>query len=351
MTTVATSVTSQTGLLFPEQLPEDSPRSEKTFLAAIQEALHLAMAHDPNVCCLGEDIGLNGGVFRVTDGLQAKYGDLRVLDTPLSECGILGVATGMAMYGLRPVAEIQFSDYMFPGFDQIVSEMAKTRYRSGADYTCPVVVRSPYGGGIKGGLYHSQSPEAYYTHTPGLQVVIPSTPYDAKGLLLSAIASNDPVIYLEPKRIYRSMKESIPEAPYSIPLGKARLVQEGSELTIVTYGAMVDWCQKAAERLHAEEGASIEIVDLRSLVPLDEATILASLQKTGRVVVVHEAPKTGGFASEIAALIAEKAVDSLKAPVRRVTGFDTPFPYSLEAYYLPHPARILQVLRETLFYQ
>jgi pyruvate dehydrogenase E1 component beta subunit len=319
-----------------------------TLIQAINDALKLEMAADDRVVVLGEDVGISGGVFRATEGLFTQYGANRVLDMPLSETGIIGSAIGMAVYGLKPVAEIQFSDFIYPAFDQIVSEMAKFRYRSGGEYPCPVVVRTPIGGGIKGGHYHSQSPEAYFTHTPGLQVVIPSTPEDAKGLLASAIRSEDPVIFMEPKRIYRTLKAEVSEEAFTIPIGKARVVQEGTDLSIITYGAMVEVCEKAAQKALAEDGARIEIIDLRTLVPMDEASVLASVKKTGRAMVVYEAPKTGGFGAEVAAVIAERAIDSLKAPILRVAGFDTPFPYTLEHIYLPHPARVLRAIRECL---
>lgn len=326
--------------------PEITP--EITMVQAINQALSQAMAADDSIVVLGEDVGLNGGVFRTTEGLQQRYGENRVMDTPLSESGIVGSAVGMAIYGLRPVAEIQFADFVYPAFDQIVSELAKLRYRSGGEFDAPVVVRMPYGGGIRGGHYHSQSPEAYFCHTPGLTVVIPSTPYDAKGMLLTALQGKDPVIFMEPKKLYRSFKQAVPAEPYTVPIGPARLVQAGSDVTLCCYGAMVEVCEKAAEKASEERGLSIEIIDLRTLYPVDEATILASVKKTGRAVVVYEAPKTGGYGAEIAALIAEKAVDSLKGPVKRVGGFDTPFPYALEAVYLPHPVRVLQAIYEAV---
>jgi pyruvate dehydrogenase E1 component beta subunit len=322
--------------------------AEMTLVKAINDGMACALADDDTVVVLGEDVGVNGGVFRATEGLYDRFGENRVMDTPLSETGIVGVAIGMAVYGLKPVAEIQFGDYTFPAFDQITSELAKMRYRSGGQFNCPVVVRTPYGGGIRGGTYHSQSPEAYFTHTPGLKVVIPSTPYDAKGLLMAAIQDPDPVIFLEPKKIYRTAKADIPEGAYTVPIGPARVVQAGTDLSIFCYGAMVEVCEKAAAKAQAELGASCEIIDLRTLYPVDEASILASVRKTGRAMVVNEAPKTGGYGAEIAAVIAEKAVDSLKSPIIRVAGFDTPFPYSLEAVYLPHPERIFQGIMQSL---
>jgi pyruvate dehydrogenase E1 component beta subunit len=337
--------------------PPVSPQPQReavvpiTMVQAINEALWQAMAQDNKVVVMGQDVGVNGGVFRVTEGLQQQFGEARVLDMPLSETGIVGSAVGMAAYGLKPVVELQFADYMFPAFDQIVSEVAKLRYRSGGEMSCPMVIRSPYGGGIRGGGYHSQSPEAYFTQTPGLKVVIPSTPADAKGLLLAAIQGNDPVIFLEPKRIYRTLKERVTLDATPLAIGEARLVQAGTDLSVFCYGSMVEICQKAADKLQKEDGVSVEIIDLRTLTPVDETSIIQSVQKTGRAMIVYEAPKTCGYGAEIAALIAEKAIDSLQAPVKRVAGFDTPFPYTLESVYLPHPARVLRVMRELLAYQ
>ncbi|MHB1932611.1 MAG: alpha-ketoacid dehydrogenase subunit beta [Thermoplasmata archaeon] len=319
--------------------------TELTLVQAVNRGLAEAMRQDSDVLLLGEDIGTNGGVFRATEGLQKEFGAERVIDTPLSECGIVGTAIGMALYGLKPVAEIQFLDFIYPAFDQIVSELSKFRYRSGGQYPCHVVVRAPYGGGIRGGLYHSQSTEAFFCHTAGLKVVIPSTPADAKGLLLTAIHDEDPVMFLEPKRIYRSVTGEVPDGDYRIPFGKARIAREGTDLTLVAYGAMMVPTLAAAERL-AEDGLSAEVIDLRTLVPLDEAALLASVEKTGRLVIVHEAARTAGFGAEIAALVAEKALYSLKAPILRVTGYDTPFPYALEHLYLPSEERILDAARQ-----
>jgi pyruvate dehydrogenase E1 component subunit beta len=320
-----------------------------TMVQAIQDALRVAMREDPRVVVLGEDVGKNGGVFRVTEGLQAEFGEARVADTPLAENGIVGGAIGMALYGLRPVAEIQFVDFIYPAFDQIVSEMAKLRWRSGGQYSCPVVVRAPYGGGIKGGLYHSQSPEAYFAHTAGLSVVIPSTPSDAKGLLLAALESEDPVIFLEPKRLYRSTREDVSEGRFTTPLAKARIARDGDFVTVLAYGAMVPTCVEAAEQAEAR-GWSVEVVDLRTLVPLDSEAVLASVRKTGRVVIAHEAPRTCGFGAELAALVAEKALTSLQAPVLRVTGYDTPFPYTLEHTYLPDAKRVFAAIEHVATY-
>ena len=318
-----------------------------TLIQAVTHTLDQAMGKDENVVILGEDVGKNGGVFRATDGLWAKYGDARVLDTPLNESLIIGAAIGMATYGLRPVPEIQFQDFIFPGFDQLVSEAAKIRYRSGGQYQVPMVVRTPYGGGIRGGHYHSQSGEAYFAHTPGLTVVIPSNPYDAKGLLHASIASNDPVIFMEPKKIYRAAKGEVPEEFYTVPLGKAKVVREGTDVTLVSYGAMLPLCEAAA--VGAEKaGVSCEVIDLRTINPWDRKTVLDSVKKTGRAVIVNEAPLTGGFASEVSATIAEHAIEYLEAPVKRVTGYDTPFPYTLENLYMPNGNKVLHAIEETI---
>jgi len=320
---------------------------ELTMVQAVRDALAVALAENPRVIVMGEDVGKAGGVFRATEGLQAEFGEDRVLDTPLAENGILGTAIGMALYGLRPIAEIQFSDFIYPGFDQIVSEMAKFRYRSAGQYTSPVVVRAPAGGGIKGGLYHSQSPEAFFAHTAGLKVVTPATPRDAKGLLLAAVSDPDPVIFLEPKRLYRSTREEVPAGHFTEPLGKARLARAGDAATILTYGSTVPTSVEAAERL-AKKGKSVEVVDLRTLVPFDHQAVLDSVQKTGRVVIVHEAPRTGGFGAELAAFVAERALTKLWAPIVRVAGFDTPFPYTLEHAYLPDAGRVERALEYVL---
>jgi pyruvate dehydrogenase E1 component beta subunit len=318
-----------------------------TMVQAIQDALRIALREDPRVVLLGEDVGRAGGVFRVTEGLQAEFGEERVVDTPLAENGIIGGAIGMALYGLRPVAEIQFVDFIYPAFDQIVSEMAKLRWRSAGQYACPVIVRAPYGGGIKGGLYHSQSPEAYFCHTAGLTVVIPSTPSDAKGLLLAALAGEDPVVFLEPKRLYRSLREEVPEGRFTVPLATSRVARAGEHCSVLTYGAMVPIAVEAAAAA-AERGWSVEVVDLRTLVPLDTEAVLASVRKTGRAVVLHEAPRTCGYGAELAALLAEQALTSLQAPVLRVTGYDTPFPYTLEHSYLPDAPRALRAIEHVM---
>jgi len=320
-----------------------------TLVQAIHAALSFEMGHDPGVVILGEDVGRNGGVFRATEGLWDRFGPERVLDTPLNEAGIVGMAIGMALNGLRPVAEIQFADFIYPAFEQIVSELAKFRYRSAGQFTAPVVVRAPSGGGIKGGHYHSQSPEAYFIHTAGLTVVMPSTPADAKGLLLSAMRSADPVIFLEPKALYRTAKGEVPDGDYTVPLGKSRSVRAGEDVSLVAYGAMVHVAEEAAT-LAAEEGIGVEVIDLRTLWPMDIDAVVQSVEMTGRAVVLHEAPRTCGFGAELSALIQEKAFLHLKAPIARVTGFDTPFPYSLEKLYVPDARRVLEAIRASVKY-
>ncbi|MHB8606134.1 MAG: alpha-ketoacid dehydrogenase subunit beta [Thermoplasmatota archaeon] len=319
---------------------------ELTLVQAVTDALRTEMKKDDRVVVLGEDVGKNGGVFRATDGLQAEFGEGRVFDTPLAEAGIIGTAIGMALYGLRPVPEIQFQDFIFPGFDQIVNEAAKIRYRSGGQYTVPMVIRTPYGGGIRGGHYHSQSGEAYFIHTPGLTVVSPSNPYDTKGLLIASIRHGDPVIFLEPKRIYRAIKAEVPEEAYTVPIGEAAIPREGTDLSIFTYGAMVHVALDAAKVAEQELGTSVEVVDLRTLMPYDGDAILKSVKKTGRAMIVHEAPKTAGFGGEISAFIAENAIEYLEAPIGRVTGFDTPFPYALEHDYMPTTDRVLHGIKK-----
>jgi 2-oxoisovalerate dehydrogenase E1 component beta subunit len=316
---------------------------------AVNDALRLELKRDPRVVLLGEDIGKVGGVFRVTQDLQKEFGPDRVIDTPLSEGGIIGAAIGMALYGLRPVPEIQFSDFIFPAFDQIVSELAKFRYRSGGEFPAKMVIRTPVGGGIRGGHYHSQSPEAYFIHTPGLKVVCPSNPYDAKGLLLASLRDPDPVLFFEPKRVYRAARSEVPEGDYTVPLSQAKVVRPGQHVTVLAWGAMLYEAIEAANQA-AALGVDTEVVDLRTLWPVDIDTIIASVKKTGRVVVVHEAPKTCGFGAELIALINEKAFLHLEAPPVRVTGYDTPFPYTLEMDYLPLAGRILPALIETARY-
>lgn len=314
---------------------------------AVNDALRTEMRRDDRVVVLGEDVGKFGGVFRATAGLYEEFGENRVIDTPLSETGIIGTAIGMALYGMRPVPEIQFLDFIYSAYDQIVNELAKMRYRSGGQYACPMVIRTPYGGGIKGGLYHSQSTESVFIHHAGLKVVVPSNPYDAKGLLLSALRQEDPVLFLEPKRIYRAAKGEVPEGDYTVPLEKAAVVREGEAATVIAWGAMLHEAKAAVEKL-AEEGIDCELIDLRTLWPLDIETVLASVKKTGRVVVVHEAARTLGFGAEIAALIQERAFVYLEAPIKRITGWDTPFPYTLDDAYLPRAPRIVQGIRETV---
>ncbi|WP_187336968.1 alpha-ketoacid dehydrogenase subunit beta [Novosphingopyxis iocasae] len=321
-------------------------------IQAINSALDCAMTADPDVVIMGEDVGYFGGVFRATAGLQEKHGKTRCFDTPISECGIIGVAVGMAAYGMRPVPEIQFADYIYPGLDQIISEAARMRYRSAGEFTSSMTIRSPFGGGIFGGQTHSQSPEAIFAHVSGLKTVIPSTPYDAKGLLIAAIEDNDPVVFFEPKRIYngpfdgyydRPVKpwskhpaSEVPEDHYRIPLGTANVVREGSDLTILAYGTMVHVALGVVE----EHSIDAEVIDLRSIVPVDIDTIEASVKKTGRCMIVHEATRTAGFGAELSALVQERCFYHLEAPIERVTGFDTPYPHSLEWGYFPGPVRI-----------
>lgn len=314
-------------------------------IEAVNSALRIAMAADDRVIVLGEDVGKFGGVFRATKGLHEEFGPDRALDTPLAEGGIIGTAIGMALYGLRPVAEIQFADFIYPAFDQIVSELAKLRFRSGGQYPAPMVIRTPVGGGIKGGHYHSQSPEAYFIHTSGLKVVAPSNPYDAKGLLLSSIDDPDPVMFLEPKRVYRAAKGEVPEGAYRIPLGKAEIVRPGRTLTVIAWGAMLHEAKEAVTQAE-KAGLDCELIDLRTLWPLDIETIVASVQKTTRVIVVHEAPRTCGYGAELLTLIMERAFYHLTAQPVRVTGFDTPFPYTLEDEYLPRAPRILSAIQK-----
>lgn len=329
-------------------------------IQAINEALDIAMARDPDIVVTGEDVGYFGGVFKATAGLQAKYGKTRVFDTPITECGIIGVAVGMAAYGLRPVPEIQFADYIYPALDQIVSEAARLRYRSAGDFCAPITVRSPFGGGIFGGQTHSQSPEGVFTHVAGLKTVIPSTPHDAKGLLIAAIEDNDPVLFFEPKRIYNGPFDGhydrpvtpwskhpdshVPEGHYIVPLGKARIARAGEALTILAYGTMVHVAVAFAE----EQGIDAEVIDLRTLVPLDIETIVASVEKTGRCLIVHEATRTGGFGAELSAQVQERCFYALEAPIERVTGWDTPYPHALEWAYFPGPVRLVQACKRLL---
>ncbi len=323
--------------------------TEMNLVQAINGTLRSEMQANPDVIVLGEDVGKVGGVFRVTQGLIDEFGADRVIDTPLAEGGIIGTAIGMALYGMRPVPEIQFADFIFPAFDQIVSEAAKFRYRSGGEYTVPMTIRAPVGGGIRGGHYHSQSPEALFIHTAGLKVVCPSNPYDARGLLRSAIRDNDPVLFFEPKRVYRAVKMDVPEDDYAIPLGEAKVVTEGKDVTVIAWGAMLFEAMAAAQEASAQ-GVQAEVIDLRTLWPVDIDTITESVEKTGRVVIVHEAPKACGFGAELLSLITERSFLSLEAPPLRVTGWDTPFPYTLENEYLPLQHRITPAILDTARY-
>jgi 2-oxoisovalerate dehydrogenase E1 component beta subunit len=325
---------------------------EMNIIQAVNDCLRLEMRRDSRVVVLGEDVGRFGGVFRATTGLQEEFGADRCMDTPLAEAGIIGSAIGMALYGLRPVAEIQFADFIYPAFDQIVNELAKFRYRSGGEYPAPVVIRTPVGGGIKGGHYHSQSPEALFIHTPGLKVVCPSNPIDAKGLLAASIRGEDPVIFMEPKRVYRAARGDVPQGEYTIPLGEAKTLREAGgrsarSVTLIAWGAMVHTVMEAAEK-GAERGFDAEVIDLRTLMPFDIGALEASVKKTGRAVVVHEAPRTCGFGAEIAASLQERIMLHLEAPILRVTGFDTPFPYTLEHDYLPDVERILDAVERVI---
>ncbi len=327
--------------------------TQKTLIEAIHETLRDAMRADERVVLLGEDVGRRGGVFRVTAGFLDEFGDARVIDTPLAESQIIGTAIGMALNGLRPVAEIQFLDFIHPAMDQIMNEAARLRYRSNNDWSCPMVIRVPYGGGVHGALYHSQSIEAVFVHTPGLKIVAPATPADAKGLLRTALRDEDPVLYLEHKRMYRLIKGPVPGGDHEVPLGKARLVREGTDATIVTYGMMVHEAEKAAAEVAADTGASVEILDLRSLKPLDEAAIVASAKKTGKALVVTEANRLCSVASEVAAVIAEEAFTHLDAPVMRLAAPDVPaMPFSppLEHAFMVDAAKIGAALRRLLAY-
>lgn len=334
--------------------------TQMSMIEAVRDALDVMMDRDERVIVYGEDVGYFGGVFRCTQGLQEKYGKFRCFDAPINESGIVGTAIGMAAYGLRPCVEIQFADYMYPAYDQITQEASRIRYRSNGDFTCPLVIRMPTGGGIYGGETHSQSPEALFTHVSGLKTVLPSNPYDIKGLLISAIEDPDPVIFLEPKRLYhgpfdghhereaKSWKShplgEVPEGHYAIPLGKAAIRREGMDVTVLTYGTMVHVCLAAAE----EQGIDAEVIDLRSLLPLDLETIEASVQKTGRCVVAHEATLTSGFGAELAARVQATCFYHLEAPVRRVAGWDVPYPHAQEWYYFPGPKRVGLAMRETV---
>ena len=319
-------------------------------IQALNLALHQEFERDSSLLTFGEDVGAFGGVFRVTTGLQEKFGESRCFDTPLCEQGIIGFGIGIAQNGLKPICEIQFADYIFPAYDQIVNELAKMRYRTGNQYSSPLVIRTPYGGGIHGGHYHSQSPEAQFLHTPGLKVVVVSSPYDAKGLLTSAIRSQDPVLFLEPKRIYRSLKEEVPLEEYTIPLGVASVDIIGTDITLIGWGAQNQQNKEAAAILKEQHGISVEVLNLRTLNPLDINAIIASVQKTGRCVVSHEAPQTQGFGAEIATQIMERCFLFLEAPVTRCCGLDTPFPNTFEKVYLPDAGRVVAAVLNTVRY-
>ena len=331
-----------------------------TMIEAIRSAMDVSMERDPNVVVFGEDVGFFGGVFRVTEGLQQRYGETRVFDAPISEGGQIGVAIGMGAYGLRPIVECQFADYIYPAFDQLVSEAARLRYRSGGEFNAPITVRAPYGGGIFGGQTHSQSPEGIFTHCSGIKTVIPATPYDAKGLLIAAIEDDDPVLFFEPKRLYTGPFDGhyerpaetwakhpagdVPPGYYSIPLGQAAVAREGEALTILAYGTMVHVALVAA----AETGVDAEILDLRTIAPLDIDTITASVEKTGRCLIVHEATRTSGFGAELSALVQERCFHHLEAPILRVTGWDTPYPREFEWEYFPGPLRVGDAIRKIM---
>jgi pyruvate dehydrogenase E1 component beta subunit len=316
---------------------------------AIDQALRQAMERDPKVVVMGEDVGRDGGVFRVTDGLMQRFGERRVIDTPLAESGIVGMAIGMAIAGYRPVAEIQFSGFSYPAYDQLVSHAARMRNRSRGEFTVPLVVRMPYGGGIGALEHHSESMEAIYAHIPGLKVVIPADPYEAKGLLTAALEDPDPVVFFEPARVYRAIKTEVPEEPYVIPLGKARVVRPGRDVTLIAWGAQVRTIIEAAKQLETEGAADAEVIDVRTLSPFDFQTVIASASKTGRAVIVHEAPRTCGFGAEISAEIMERAVLHLQAPVVRVAGFDTVPPLSkLEDYYQPDAPMVVDAVKSLL---
>lgn len=322
-----------------------------TMIQAITEAMDQKMAEDSRVMLLGEDVGINGGVFRATENLLQKYGANRVVDTPLSEAGIIGAAIGLAMNGLLPVVEIQFLAFIYPGFEQIVSHAARMRYRTRGQYHVPLVIRTPYGAGIRGPELHSESVESFFAHVPGLKVVAPSNPYDAKGLLISAMEDPDPVIFLEPTKLYRAFKEEVPEEMYRVPIGKAKVVREGTDLSIFAWGAMLRVADEAAKQIEREQGVSCEVVDLRTIYPLDRDAIVQSVKKTGRAIVVHEAHKTAGMGAEIISIINDEALIYLKAPVKRITGFDVPVPqFSIEDDYLPTPGRVMSGIMETFTY-
>ena len=323
--------------------------SKLTMVEALNLALTQEMARDENVCLMGEDIGVNGGVFRTTKGLQKKHGETRVMDTPLAECGIVGTAVGMAIYGLRPVVEIQFSGFTMQAFDQIEQNMARLRNRTRGKYTVPMVLRTPYGGGIRAVEHHSESREAYWAHTPGLKVVIPSGPRNARALLAASIRDDDPIVFYEPKAVYRAFREEVPEDSEIMEIGKAEVVRKGSDLTLITYGAMMRPCKEAVNDLADDHNIDVELIDLLTISPMDTETLTASVKKTGRCVIVNEGQRTCGIASEIMARINETAFEYLEAPIKRITGFDVPFPYfQVEEHFLPESEEIVLAIQETL---
>jgi 2-oxoisovalerate dehydrogenase E1 component beta subunit len=324
----------------------------KTFIEAIRETLVLEMRRDESIIVLGEDVGKKGGVFLATDGLWAEFGDERVIDTPLTESMIIGTSIGAAVNGLRPVAEIQFADFIFPAFNQIVSEAARMRYRSNNGYGVPMVIRAPFGGGVHGALYHSQSVEAFFTHVPGLKVVVPSTPYDARGLLRAAIRDDDPVLYFEHKKMYRSVRGEVPDTDYVVPLGKAAITHPGSQITVIAYGLMAHYALEAAD-VCGSEGISVEVVDLRTLRPLDRETVLESVRKTGKCLIVYEDNKFGGYGAEVAAIVAEEAFDYLDGPVTRIAGPEVPgvpYNHALEDWFMVSPEKIADGIRTLAAY-
>ncbi|MEA2645618.1 MAG: 2-oxoisovalerate dehydrogenase component beta subunit [Chloroflexota bacterium] len=332
----------------------ETSAGQMTYIQAIQSAMRDEMERDESVILMGEDVGAKGGVFKATEGLQVLYGDTRVIDTPLAESAIVGVAIGAALNGMRPIAEIQFADFIHPAFNQIVSEAAKMRYRTNGDWSVPMVIRAPFGGGVHGALYHSQSVEAFFAHVPGLKVVIPSTPYDAKGLLISAIRDPDPVLFFEHKKAYRLVKGEVPEGEnYSVPIGRARVARQGKDMSVFAYGLMVHYCVAAAEQMAAEDGYSVEVIDLRTVKPLDRPAILESARKTGKSLVVYEANRTLGVGAEVAAIIAEECFEYLDGPVVRLAGPDVPaMPFSppMEEFFLPDTKRILSAMRRLAAY-
>lgn len=340
---------SETEYDFDNEPAADATTQQLTLVQAVRDGLDTALELDDDVVVLGQDIGKNGGVLNATDGLWEQYGDNRVIDTPLAESGIIGSAVGMAAMGMRPVPEMQFSGFTYPGYDQIISHMSRFRTRTRGQITLPITLRTPYGGGIRAPEHHSDSKEAFYAHEAGLKVAIPSTPYDTKGLLLSAIQDPDPVVFMEPKRVYQACRETVPESGYTIPLGEAAIRREGDDVAVFSYGAICQPVIRAAETLSEEADIDCEVVDLRTVSPLDRETIVDSFEKCGRAVVVHEAPRSVGLGGEIAATIQEHSFSQQKAPVKRVTGFDTPVPLSaLEDFYLPNEVRIREAVREVV---